>query len=130
MRLLTPPRTSPPAAARPALPTLPPLPTGYAPRITAPARPAAPHTSEAPPAAPRPVLVSGVLTTVTGTAGQPVHLHRADYQRPSVHGGWTIHGYAWRCPTCPAISRGFEPREFARALTDARTHTCTEGSLR
>lgn len=128
MRLLNDAR--PPAGTHPALATLPPLPPGFAPRITAHHQVAAPHPGEAPPEAPRPVPVSGVLHTVTGMAGQDVHLHRADYTRPTPHGGWTLHGYAWRCPTCPHLSRGYEPREFARALRDARTHTCTSGAAR
>lgn len=82
-----------------------------------------PDTTKTPPH-PAPVPLSGVLHTVTSAASREVHLHRADYQRPTPHGGFTIHGYAWRCPTCPRLSRGYEPREFARALRDARAHDC------
>lgn len=72
----------------------------------------------------RVVPVSGVIHTVTADSGHDVHVHRADYQSPSVYGGWTLHGYAWRCPTCRTISSGYEPRQFARTIRDARTHLC------
>lgn len=125
MRLLTPPRTTGPAAGcHTVLPALPPLPAGYAPRISEAPRRITPHQGEAQQEAPRPVPLSGVLRTVTTAAGQDVTVHRADYTRPTEHGGWTLHGYAWRCPTCPAISRGYEATEFGTCLTDARTHIC------
>lgn len=99
---------------------LPPLPPGFAPAVPPPPR--TPH-APAPDAGP---ALSGVLTTVTARSGADVHLHRADYQRPSVYGGWTLHGYAWRCTSCCTLSRGYEPHQFAAAIGDARDHQCED----
>ena len=101
------------------------LPPGYTPAARPPERRPSPVAAEVeePPAPARPVLLSGVLHTVTGAAGAVVHLHRADYQ-VLVRGGWTAHGYAWRCTGCRTVSCGYEPSEFGRAITDARTHDC------
>jgi hypothetical protein len=115
---------------------LPPLPAGYVRDLgrtarTSPVRPAAPPVVRPvvrPPAEPEapPVPLSGVLREVTSAGGAPVTVHRADYSRPTPHGGWTIHGYAWRCTTCRRISPGYEPRHFGAALTAARTHSCED----
>jgi hypothetical protein len=89
--------------------------------------------TEAPHAAPHPLRplvtpLSGALALVTGAAGQDVHLHRAGYTRPTPDGGWTLHGYVWRCPACPRLSRPFGPAEFADALQDAGAHHCGSAS--
>lgn len=97
---------------------LPPLPPGYAP--AEPSRPTAGRPDSPP--------LSGPLTTVTARSGADVTVHRWDYRRPTPHGGFTIHGYAWRCPACRALSRGYEPCEFATALGDGRDHQCEEAT--
>lgn len=99
---------------------LPPLPPGYTPAAPA-ACPDRPTTGrpDGPP-------LSGVLTIVTTPTGADVTVHRWDYRRPTPHGGFTIHGYAWRCTSCRALSRGYEPCEFAAALGDGRDHACEE----
>lgn len=75
---------------------------------------------------PRPVggpPMSGVITTVTSRTGTPVTIHRADYDVISSSGGWTVHGYAWRCP-CRRTALGYRAEQFAQALGDARDHEC------
>ncbi|RLL68152.1 hypothetical protein [Streptomyces sp. Z26] len=84
--------------------TLPPLPAGY--------RPAPP--------------VSGVVTVVTSASNTAVTLHRAEYTHLDPGGGWTSHGYAWRCTGCRHVLTGYPAQGFGRALTDARTHVCEE----
>lgn len=100
---------------------LPPLPPGFTP--AEPARPTVRTTGAHQPDGPP---LSGVLTTVTARTGADVNVHRWDYRRPTPHGGFTIHGYAWRCTTCHAMSPGYEPCEFAAAIGDARDHQCEE----
>lgn len=98
---------------------LPALPPGFAPAVPpAPSRTLSTPSPDASPA------MSGVLTTVTARTGADVTVHRWDYRRPTPHGGFTIHGYAWRCTACRALSPGYEPCEFAAALGDARDHVC------
>ncbi|NGO73772.1 hypothetical protein, partial [Streptomyces boncukensis] len=68
--------------------------------------------------------LSGAITTVTSRTGTPVTIHRCDYDMRSPRGGWTVHGYAWRCP-CHRLGCGYGPEAgFAQALADARDHTC------
>lgn len=115
---------------------LPPLPPGWTPNVQ-------PHTPAAASAEPPPYVdeqppprmptshappQSGVLTTVTGTSGWAVTLHRAEYQLLSTRGEFTSHGYAWRCtnPACRRITTGYPAEGFGRALEDARWHDCTE----
>lgn len=68
--------------------------------------------------------VSGVLATVTTTCEARVHLHRAEYTLLSPRGGYTDHGYAWRCTRCRHVTTGYPAGGYTRALDDAHDHCC------
>ncbi|MFF9554573.1 hypothetical protein ACF1DY_01895 [Streptomyces albus] len=83
-----------------------------------------PTTPTRPPAhQPQPPAVSGAITTVTSRTGTPVTIHRAAYAVLAPTGGWTVHGYAWRCP-CRRLALGYRAEQFGRALADGRDHQC------
>lgn len=99
------------------LPTVPDhLPTGWAAKPGT--NPGTAHRDSAPPPA-----MSGVITTVTSRTGTPVTIHRAAYEVLAPTGGWTVHGYAWRCP-CRRLALGYRAEAFGRALADGRDHQC------
>lgn len=106
---------------------LPPLPPGF----TYATPPTPPPYAEPLPAQPDPPVrsgppMSGPITTVTSAADTTVTIHRCDYELTDHLGEYTVHGYAWRCTRCRALSAGYQPYDFADCLTDARTHTCQE----
>ena len=102
------------------------LPPGWAATVHPADRPESrPHPAPAAePARSGPPPMSGVITTVPSRTGTPVTIHRADYDVLTPRGGWTVHGYAWRCP-CRRLAIGYGPvGGFAEALADARDHQC------
>lgn len=102
------------------LPSLPAaLPLGFAPHP-------ADRTEAQPHPEPRPQgrAVAGAFMTVTSRSGTDVTIHRADYDVLSARGGWTVHGYAWRCPACPRLALGYRAEQFGEALGDAYEHEC------
>lgn len=120
-------------AARPPLDTMPAhLPPGFTrtlhPGAPAPAAPA-PEVHPAP--APAPGAhppVSGALGEVHTECGCTATLHPAEYTGLDPKGGYTRHGYAWRCTGCAHLTIGYLPETgFARALRDAEAHECTRG---
>ncbi|MCT2591126.1 hypothetical protein LHJ74_14615 [Streptomyces sp. N2-109] len=110
-----------------ALPALPPrLPSGYVHAEVHPADRPAPVPHPAParrPVAPRGVY-SGVLTTTTARCGCTINLHRAEYTAHDTTGAPTQHGYAWICPGCRHLDRGYSARDFGKALAFATRHEC------
>lgn len=69
-------------------------------------------------------LLSGPVATVPTRSGTRAAIHRHDYQQP-VLGGFTAHGYGWRCPACTHTTTGYTT--YGSALAEARTHHCQEG---
>lgn len=83
-----------------------------------------PADTEQPRPHPHGRAVSGAITSITTRSGVEVAVLRADYDVLSPRGGWTVHGYAWRCP-CGRLALGYGPHDgFGAALSDARVHEC------
>ncbi|WP_431980030.1 hypothetical protein [Streptomyces qinglanensis] len=68
--------------------------------------------------------LSAPVTTVPTRSGTRAAIHRHDYHQPSPRGGFTRHGYAWRCPTCTQTVTGYTA--YTPAHTDASHHHCQE----